>query len=153
MKAQKVVLSGIRAAGGAHLVPISANMLNSVKMAHSRKVTVDKEKAEAKRKAEEAAAEEQAAKKKKEEQEAEKRTWEEKKKKLEDSIREIQEEIKNENESLMAAVSRGSRLKEPAVAQAALKTVKACQERIVAKTEDINTKQKKLEKLLQKKPK
>ena len=127
-------------------------MLNSVKMAHSRKVTVDKEKAEAKRKAEEAAAEEQAAKKKKEEQEAEKRTWEEKKK-LEDSIREIQEEIKNENESLMAAVSRGSRLKEPAVAQAALKTVKACQERIVAKTEDINTKQKKLEKLLQKKPK
>ena len=109
-------------------------MLNSVKMAHSRKVTVDKEKAEAKRKAEEAAAEEQAAKKKKEEQE-------------------IQEEIKNENESLMAAVSRGSRLKEPAVAQAALKTVKACQERIVAKTEDINTKQKKLEKLLQKKPK
>ena len=143
----------LRAAGGAHLVPISANMLNSVKMAHSRKVTVDKEKAEAKRKAEEAAAEEQAAKKKKEEQEAEKRTWEEKKKKLEDSIREIQEEIKNENESLMAAVSRGSRLKEPAVAQAALKTVKACQERIVAKTEDINTKQKKLEKLLQKKPK
>ena len=68
-------------------------------------------------------------------------------------FREIQEEIKNENESLMAAVSRGSRLKEPAVAQAALKTVKACQERIVAKTEDINTKQKKLEKLLQKKPK
>ena len=88
-----------------------------------------------------------------EEQEAEKRTWEEKKKKLEDSIREIQVEIKNENESLMAAVSRGSRLKEPAMAQAALKTVKACQERIVAKTEDINTKQKKLEKLLQKKPK
>ena len=33
----------------------------------------------------------------------------------------------NENESLMAAVSRGSRLKEPAVAQAALKTVEACQ--------------------------
>ena len=88
-----------------------------------------------------------------EEREAEKRTWEEKKKKLEDSIREIQVEIKNENESLMAAVSRGSRLKEPAMAQAALKTVKACQERIVAKTEDINTKQKKLEKLLQKKPK
>ena len=91
--------------------------------------------------------------KRREEQEAEKRTWEEKKKKLEDSIREIQVEIKNENESLMAAVSRGSRLKEPAMAQAALKTVKACQERIVAKTEDINTKQKKLEKLLQKKPK
>ena len=44
-------------------------------------------------------------------------------------------------------------LKEPTVAQAALKTLKACQERIVAKTEDINTKQKKLEKLLQKKPK
>ena len=51
--------------------------------------------------------------KRREEQEAEKRTWEEKKKKLEDSIREIQEEIKNENESLMAAVSRGKRLKEP----------------------------------------
>ena len=83
-----------------------------------------------------------------EEQEAEKRTWEGKKKKLEDSIREIQVEIKNENESLMAAVSRGSRLKEPAMAQAALKTVKACQERIVAKTEDINNKQKKLEKVL-----
>ena len=46
---------------------------------------------------------------------------------MEDNIREIQEEIMNENESLMAAVSRGSRLKEPAVAQAALKTVKACQ--------------------------
>ena len=46
---------------------------------------------------------------------------------LEDNIREIQEEIIYENESLMAAVSRGSRLKEPAVAQAALKTVAACQ--------------------------
>ena len=65
-KAQKVVLSGIRAAGGAHLVPISANMLNSVKMAHSSKVADYKEKAEAKRKAEEATAGEQAAKKRKE---------------------------------------------------------------------------------------
>ena len=55
--------------------------------------------------------------------------------------------------SLMAAVSRGSRLKEPGVAQASLETVKACQEKIVAKTEEINTKQKELEKLLQKKPK
>ena len=56
MKAQKVVLSGIRAAGGAHLVPISADMLNSVKKAHSMKVADDEEKAEAKREAEEAAA-------------------------------------------------------------------------------------------------
>ena len=123
VKAQKVVLSGIRAAGGAHLVPISANMLNSVKMAHSPKVAVDKEKAEAKRKAEEAAAGEQ----RKEGQEAEQRTLDEKKRRLEDIIREIQEEIMNENESLMAAVSRGSRLMEPAVAQVALKTVEACQ--------------------------
>ena len=68
-----------------------------------------------------------AAKKRKEEQEAEQRTWDEKKRRLEDNIREIQEEIMNENKSLMAAVSRGSRLKEPAVAQAALKTVEACQ--------------------------
>ena len=73
VKAQKVVLSGIRAAGGAHLVLISANLLNSVNMAHSRKVADDKEKAEAKRKAEEAAAGKQAAKKRKEEQEAEQR--------------------------------------------------------------------------------
>ena len=92
VKAQKVVLSGIRAAGGAHLVPISANMLNSVKMAHSPKVAVDKEKAEAKRKAEEAAAGEQ----RKEGQEAEQRTLDEKKRRLEDIIREIQEEIMNE---------------------------------------------------------
>ena len=113
--------------GGAHLVPISTNMLNSVKIAHSRKVAVDKENAEAKRKAKEAAAGEQAAKKRKEEQEAEQRTWDEKKRRLEDNTREIQEEIMNENKSLMAAVSRGSRLKEPAVAQAALKTVEACQ--------------------------
>ena len=98
-------------------------MLNSVKIAHSRKVAVDKEKAEAKRKAEEAAAGEQ----RKEGQEAEQKTLVEKKRRLEDIIREIQEEIMNENESLMAAVSRGSRLKEPAVAQAALKTVEACQ--------------------------
>ena len=56
MKAQKVVLSGIRAAGGAHLVPISADILNSVKKAHSMKVADDEEKAEAKREAEEAAA-------------------------------------------------------------------------------------------------
>ena len=93
--------------GGAHLVPISTNMLNSVKIAHSRKVAVDKENAEAKRKAKEAAAGEQAAKKRKEEQEAEQRTWDEKKRRLEDNTREIQEEIMNENESLMAAVSRG----------------------------------------------
>ena len=37
VKAQKVVLSGIRAAGGAHLVLISANLLNSVNMAQSRR--------------------------------------------------------------------------------------------------------------------
>ena len=80
-------------------------MLNSVKMAHSRKVAVDKEKAEAKRKAEEAAAGEQAAKKRKEEEEAEQGTWDDKK--LEDNIR--------ENASLMAAVSRASRLKEYAL--------------------------------------
>ena len=73
VKAQKVVLSGIRAAGGAHLVLISANVLNSVNMAHSRKVADDKEKAVANRKAEEAAAGKQAAKKRKEEQEAEQR--------------------------------------------------------------------------------
>ena len=45
----------------------------SVNMAHSGKVADDKEKAEAKRKAEEAAAGKQAAKKRKEEQEAEQR--------------------------------------------------------------------------------
>ena len=72
---------------------------------------------------------------------------------MENDIREVQEEIKNENASLMAAVSRGSRLKEPAVAQASLKTVKACQEKIVAKTDEIGALQKKLEKHLQKKPK
>ena len=72
-KAQKVVLSGIRAAGGAHLVLISANLLNSVNMAQSRKVADDKEKAVANRKAEEAAEGKQAAKKRKEEQEAEQR--------------------------------------------------------------------------------
>ena len=72
-KAQRVVLSGIRAAGGAHLVLISANLLNSVNMAHSRKVADDKEKAVANRKAEEAAEGKQAAKKRKEEQEAEQR--------------------------------------------------------------------------------
>ena len=92
-------------------------MLNSVKIAHSRKVAVDKENAEAKRKAKEAAAGEQAAKKRKEEQGAEQRTWDEMKRRLKDNNREIQEEIKNENESLMDAVSRCSRLKEPAVAQ------------------------------------
>ena len=104
VKAQKVVLSGIRAAGGAHLVSIFAKLLSSLKMkmAHSKKVAVAKEKAEAKRKA---AAGEQAAKKRQEEQEAEQRNRD--KKKLEDNIRELQEEIKNENASFMAAVSKG----------------------------------------------
>ena len=102
VKAQKVVLSGIRAAGGAHLVSIFAKLLSSMKMAHSKKVAVAKEKAEAKRKA---AAGEQAAKKRQEEQEAEQRNRD--KKKLEDNIRELQEEIKNENTSFMAAVSKG----------------------------------------------
>ena len=37
----------------------------------------------------------------------------------------------------MAAVSRCLRLKEPAVAQASLKTVKACQGKIVTGTEEI----------------
>ena len=53
----------------------------------------------------------------------------------------------------MAAVSRGSRLKEPEVAQASLKTVKACQEKIVKKTEEIDALRKKMDKLLQKNPK
>ena len=47
----------------------------------------------------------------------------------------------------------GSRLKEPAMAQASLKTVKACQEKIVTGTEEIDALRKKLEKLLQKTPK
>ena len=102
VKAQKVVLSGIRAAGGAHLVSIFAKLLSSMKMAHSKIVAVAKEKADAKRKA---AAGEQAAKKRQEEQEAEQRNRD--KKKLEDNIRELQEEIKNENASFMAAVSKG----------------------------------------------
>ena len=51
----------------------------------------------------------------------------------------------------MAAVSRGSRLKEPEVAQASLKTVQACQEKIVKKTEEIDALRKKMDKLLQKK--
>ena len=72
---------------------------------------------------------------------------------MEDDVREHEEEIKNENASLMAAVSRCLRLKEPAVAQASLKTVKACQEKIVTGTEEIDALRKKLEKLLQKKPK
>ena len=42
VKAQRVVLSGIRAASGAHLVPISTIMLN-VKMAQSRKAAFDEE--------------------------------------------------------------------------------------------------------------
>ena len=49
-------MSDIKAAGGAHLVPISADMLNSVKKAHSMKVADDEEKAEAKREAEVAVA-------------------------------------------------------------------------------------------------
>ena len=47
----------------------------------------------------------------------------------------------------------GSRLKEPAMAQASLKTVKACQEKMLTETEEIDALRKKLEKLLQKKPK
>ena len=39
------------------------------------------------------------------------------------------------------------------MAQASLKTVKACQEKIVTGTEEIDALRKKLEKLLQKKPK
>ena len=54
---------------------------------------------------------------------------------MEDNIRQLQEEIKNENASLMAAVSRCLRLKEPALAQASLKTVKDCQEKIVTAQE------------------
>ena len=42
--------------------------------------------------------------------------------KLEDNIRELQEEIKNENESC----EQKFRLKEPAVAQASCETVEAC---------------------------
>ena len=72
---------------------------------------------------------------------------------MEDNIRQLQEEIKNENASLMAVVNRGSRLKEPEVAQASLKTVEACQEKIVKKTEEIDALRKKMDKLLQKKPK
>ena len=107
VKAQKVVLSGIRAAGGAHLVSIFAKLLSSMKMAHSKKVAVAKEKAEAKRKA---AAGEQAAKKRQEEQEAEQRNRDEKK--LEDNIRELQEEIKNDYRKLHGCCEQ--RLKEPA---------------------------------------
>ena len=72
---------------------------------------------------------------------------------MEDNIKELQEEIKNKNASLLAAVSRCLRLKEPALAQASLKTVEDCQEKIVTGTEEIDALRKKLEKLLQKTPK
>ena len=151
--AQKLILSAVRAAGGADKVPITSSMINSVKHASAAKIIDDKKKQEEKRKAEADSAAEAAAKKRKTEIEEEKRSWEEKKKTLENNIKVTKEEIGNENKNLLAAVSRGTRLDNTAVKNAALGTIKSCQEIIARKNGDLEKLQEKLNKLLERKPK
>ena len=151
--AQKLILSAVRAAGGADKVPITSSMINSVKHASASKIIDDKKKQEEKRKAEADSAAEAAAKKRKTEIEEEKRSWEEKKKTLENNIKVTKEEIGNENKNLLAAVSRGTRLDNTAVKNAALGTIKSCQEIIARKNGDLEKLQEKLNKLLERKPK
>ena len=109
-----------------------------------------RKKQEEKRKAE---ADSAAAKKRKTEMEEEKRSWEEKKRTLENTIKVTKEEIGNENKNLLAAVSRGTRLDNTAVKNAALGTIKSCQEIIARKNGDLEKLQEKLNKLLERKPK
>ena len=112
-----------------------------------------RKKQEEKIKAEADSAAEAAAKKRKTEMEEEKRSWEEKKKTLENTIKVTKEEIGNENKNLLAAVSRGTRLDNTVVKNAALGTIKSCQEIIARKNGDLEKLQEKLNKLLERKPK
>jgi hypothetical protein len=68
VRGQKLVMGAVRAAGGAHLVPVTTRMLSAVKNAASKKTEHLKKQNEKKRKAAEDMEVEQQAKKRKQEE-------------------------------------------------------------------------------------
>ena len=153
VKGQKLVTSVVRAAGGAHNVPITFSLLNAVKTADIKhREDVEKEK-EKKRKAEEAAAGEAESKKKKEEADAAKATWEEKKASLEEKVKVVKDEIATQNKVQDAALGRLERTKTEVMKKSCVKTIKESKESIRVKTEVQEKLMKQLARHMAKKPK
>lgn len=153
VKGQKLIIGAVRAAGGAHLIPVTSGMLSAVKFAHAKKVEDDRKENELKRMAEDDAVAEKEAKKKKLEEDEVKKGWEAKKKTLEDKLKIVAESIKHQNDSMKAAFSRGGRIKDSRVKDSCFGTIENCQAIIQAKMEEQKILLTNLAKLMAKKPK
>jgi len=139
----------VRAYRGADKVPVTTELLAAVKFSLANYTAEKSKEQESKRKSEDKAKGEAEAKKIREEKEEEKRTWESKKKSAEDSLKTLDDEIKNQNNVMSAAVRRAKTIKE----LSCLKTIEDCQGKIIEKTKEQAKLQEKLKKLMGKKPK
>jgi hypothetical protein len=153
VRGQKLVVGAVRAAGGAHLVPVTTGMLSAVKNAHSKQVEDVKKEKEKKRKAAEDSEVEQQVKKKKLEEDEAKKGWETKKKDLDDRLKVVDEDIKAQNDMMKAALSRGARIKDARVKESCFGTIQTCQETIQNKMDEQKALMNNLSKLMAKKPK
>ena len=148
-----MVLNSVRAAGGAQNVAVTESMLKAVKNSHLLYNESMKKETERKRKIAVEALAEADAKKKKDEQDQAKKTWEHKKNEITRKLKVIEEELKNDNNALSAAISRGSRAEDPRVKESCFNTIKNCQKNIQDKMEEQNVLQASLVKHEGKKPK
>ena len=153
VKAQRMIQSAVRRAGGAHNVSVTTSMLNSVKGASAKYRKDLEEENLKKRKAEEEAEVAAALKKKKEEFNAEKKSWQEKRDEVENKIKVVEEQLNWVNKELKAAVGRGEKATDLQVMSNCFKQVSSCQARIKEKTDDLSQLQAKLARLMEKKPK
>ena len=153
VKGQKLVISAVRACGGADKVPVTKEVLAAVKASASKyKADMEKEQEE-KRKAEENAKGEAEAKKIREEKEEKKRSWESKKKKVEDKLKTLEDQMENQDNVMSANLRRAQTVKDDRVKLSCLGTIKECQEKLKEKRKEQSKLQEELKKLLERKPK
>ena len=81
------------------------------------------------------------------------RSWESKKKDILDKLKIVTEEIKMQNEVMVAALSRGGRINDTRVKDSCFKTIENCQKILKEKMEEQLKLQMKLAHINEKKPK
>ena len=127
-------------------------MLAAVKGASARYRKDMEEENMRKRKAEEEAVVAAEMKKKKEEFDAQKKTWQEKKDEVKAEIKKVEGQIDWANKEAEGAISRGVKATNPKGKDICFKQAAEAQTRIKEKTRELSELQKKLAKLMEKKP-
>ena len=143
----------MRSVGGAHNVAVTQTMLKAVKGSHAAYTENRKKEIERKRKIDKELVLEAEAKKKKEEIEEAKKSWENKNKDLKNKLKVVEEIIKNENNALTAAVSRGMRENDENIKESSFQIIRNSQNVIQENMNEQKMLQKKLMKHQEKKPK